>query len=67
MRGGIGRVRERWYKILTEGAPMPEPHGNGHGNGHDVGQLTETDGHAGQAAGATPVTRGEPHPGEDQH
>jgi ubiquinol-cytochrome c reductase cytochrome b subunit len=67
MRGGLGRVRERWYKILTESAPMPEPHGNGHGNGHGAGQLTETDGHAGQTAGATPVTQGEPHPGEDQH
>jgi ubiquinol-cytochrome c reductase cytochrome b subunit len=64
MRGGLGRVRERSYKILTESAPMPEHvHGNGHaelgeGNGHD--------GH-GQAAGAAPVTQSELHPGEDQH
>ncbi len=48
MRGGVGRVRERWYKILTESAPMPEPHGNGHGNGHGDGQLAETEGHAGR-------------------
>jgi ubiquinol-cytochrome c reductase cytochrome b subunit len=67
MRGGLGRVRERWYKVLTESAPMPEHvHGNGHGNGH--GELTEADGHHAevQAAGTT-TAQGEPHPGEDQH
>jgi ubiquinol-cytochrome c reductase cytochrome b subunit len=67
MRGGLGRVRERWYKVLTESAPMPEHvDGNGHGNGH--GELTETDGHHAevQAAGTT-TAQGEPHPGEDQH
>ena len=39
MRGGLGRVRERLYKVVAESAPLPEPnghHGNGHGNGHAV-------------------------------
>jgi ubiquinol-cytochrome c reductase cytochrome b subunit len=69
MRGGLGRVRERLYKVITESAPMPEQvHGNGHGNGHGDGQL-EADGHhgPGQVTGATPVTQAEPHPGEDEH
>jgi ubiquinol-cytochrome c reductase cytochrome b subunit len=67
MRGGLARVRQRWYNILAESAEMPEPHGNGHGNGHGDRQLAETDGHAGQAADASPVTQGEAHPGDDQH
>jgi ubiquinol-cytochrome c reductase cytochrome b subunit len=63
MRGAIGRVRERSYKILTESAPMPEHvHRNGHGNGHGDGQLAETDGH-----GGTTETQSEPHPGGDGH
>jgi hypothetical protein len=68
MRGGLGRVRERLYKVVTESAPMPEHvHGNGHGNGHGDGQL-EADGHLGhgQVTGAT-VTQAEPQPGEDEH
>jgi ubiquinol-cytochrome c reductase cytochrome b subunit len=38
MRGGIGRVRERLYKVVTESAPPPEPNGHGvaHGNGHAI-------------------------------
>jgi hypothetical protein len=36
MRGGMGRVRERLYKVVTESAPMPTSH-NGHGNGHADG------------------------------
>jgi ubiquinol-cytochrome c reductase cytochrome b subunit len=69
MRGGLGRVRERLYKVITESAPMPEHvHGNGHGNGHGDGQL-EADGHHGhgQVTGATTVTQAEPQPGEDEH
>jgi len=67
MRGGLGRVRERLYKVITESAPMPEHvHVNGHGNGHGDGQL-EADGHHGQVTGATTVTQAEPHPGEDEH
>jgi ubiquinol-cytochrome c reductase cytochrome b subunit len=70
MRGGLGRVRERMYKVITESAPLPEHvHGNGHGNGHGDGQLAETDGHAGEGhiAGASTGTQAELHPGEDQH
>jgi ubiquinol-cytochrome c reductase cytochrome b subunit len=70
MRGGLGRVRERWYKVLTESAPMPEQvHGNGHGNGHGDGQLAETNGHHGlePASGAPAGAEAEPHQGEDQH
>jgi ubiquinol-cytochrome c reductase cytochrome b subunit len=69
MRGGLGRVRERMYKVITESAPMPAMHENGHGNGHGDGQLAETDGQGGhgQAAGATPAGQAESHPGEDQH
>ena len=33
MRGGLGRVREGMYKVLTESVPM-DGHGNGYGNGH---------------------------------
>src|SRR5215472_16621692 len=64
MRGGLGRVRERMYKVITESAPMPPVHGNGHGNGHGDGQLADTDGSGGhgQAAGATPAGQAEPHP-----
>jgi hypothetical protein len=40
MRGGMGRVRERLYKVVTESAPMATSHngqGNGHGDGHGNG------------------------------
>jgi ubiquinol-cytochrome c reductase cytochrome b subunit len=36
MRGGMGRVRERLYKVVTEAAPMPAEH-NGHGDGQPDG------------------------------
>jgi hypothetical protein len=36
MRGGLGKVRERLYDVVTESAPMPDLHANGHGNGHAV-------------------------------
>jgi quinol---cytochrome-c reductase cytochrome b subunit len=66
MRGAVGRLRERSYKILTESVPMPEHiHGNGHGNG----EVAETDGHGqlpARSAGATP-TQAEPGHGEDGH
>ncbi|HYK68163.1 MAG TPA: ubiquinol-cytochrome c reductase cytochrome b subunit [Streptosporangiaceae bacterium] len=69
MRGGLGRVRERLYKVVTESVPAPEHiHGNGHGNGHGDGQRAETDGTGGrgEVAGATGAPA-ESHPGEDQH
>ncbi len=34
MRGALGKVRSRLYKVITESAPMEDGHGNGHGNGH---------------------------------
>jgi ubiquinol-cytochrome c reductase cytochrome b subunit len=69
MRGSIGRVRERLYKVITESAPMPESHPNGHGNGHGDGQLESGDqnGHGGQAGSATGTgtSAREPEHGED--
>jgi ubiquinol-cytochrome c reductase cytochrome b subunit len=67
MRGGLGRVRERLYKVVTESAPIPEAnghHGNGHGNGHAV----EGNGH-GQAAISTGATASQPdgHASDDEH
>jgi len=65
MRGAIGRVRERSYKILTESAPIPEHihgdgHGNGHGDGHGPAQV--------RSGGATASgTQAEPHPGDEGH
>jgi ubiquinol-cytochrome c reductase cytochrome b subunit len=71
MRGGIGRVRERLYRVVTESAPMPEIHGNGHGNGHGDGHLAETgehNGHGEQApSGAGAAAPAEPQHDEDSH
>jgi ubiquinol-cytochrome c reductase cytochrome b subunit len=72
MRGGLGRVRERLYRVVTESAPMPEIHGNGHGNGHGDGHLAETgehNGHGEQApSGAgTPTSPADPQQDEDSH
>ncbi len=55
MRGGLGKVRERLYNVVTESAPMPDIHGNGHGNGHAV----EGNGHGEHAT--------VPASGEDEH
>jgi ubiquinol-cytochrome c reductase cytochrome b subunit len=52
MRGGLGRVRERLNRVLTESVPLPPGHGNGHGNGHAG---------AGEAEGAA-VATGSPPP-----
>jgi ubiquinol-cytochrome c reductase cytochrome b subunit len=46
MRGGLGRVRERLYKVVTESVPIAGSH-NGHGNGHAV----EGNGHDAAAIG----------------
>jgi ubiquinol-cytochrome c reductase cytochrome b subunit len=71
MRGGLGRVRERLYNVVTESAPMPDgAHGNGHGNGHGEGQLGagELGGHGEQApTGAGTASSGEPPRDEDSH
>jgi len=53
MRGGLGRVRERLYKVVTESTPLPTPHGHdgdGHGNGH---ALEGPDGNGHSAPGST--------------
>jgi ubiquinol-cytochrome c reductase cytochrome b subunit len=51
MRGGLGRVREGMYNVLTESVPM-DAHGDGHGNGHGNGH-GEPD-HAAVPAGTEP-------------
>jgi ubiquinol-cytochrome c reductase cytochrome b subunit len=51
MRGGLGRVRDGMYKVLTESVPM-DGHGNGYGNGHGNGH-GEPD-HAAVPAGTEP-------------
>ena len=61
MRGGLGRVRERWYKVLTEAAPLPTPH-NGHGDGHGNGHAVEGNGHDRPAIGSGTSAHD-----EDQH
>jgi len=52
MRGGIGRVRERLYKVVTETAAAPDV--NGHGNGHGAPHAVEANGrdHTAISAGA---------------
>jgi ubiquinol-cytochrome c reductase cytochrome b subunit len=62
MRGGLGRVRERLYTVVTESAPMPSSH-NGHGDGHGNGHAIETNGHDGGASvgSSTTSTAGSPH------
>jgi ubiquinol-cytochrome c reductase cytochrome b subunit len=47
MRGGLGRVRERLYKVVTESVPIADGH-NGHGNGHAI----EGNGHDHAAVGS---------------
>jgi ubiquinol-cytochrome c reductase cytochrome b subunit len=45
LRGGLGQVRERLNKVLTESVPLDD-HGNGygaHGNGHGNGQHGEAE------------------------
>ena len=63
MRGAMGRVRERLYKVVTESAPLPDGaghangHGDGHGNGHGNGHVVE---------GGESETRASLPSGEDQ-
>jgi ubiquinol-cytochrome c reductase cytochrome b subunit len=57
MRGAIGRVRERLYKVVTESVPM-EDHPNGHGNGHGNGHAIES-GHDTTPASASSSSEGE--------
>jgi ubiquinol-cytochrome c reductase cytochrome b subunit len=49
MRGAMGRLRERAYKVVTESVPLEEAHAGGHGNGHAIegnGHAVEGNGHA---------------------
>jgi ubiquinol-cytochrome c reductase cytochrome b subunit len=67
MRGGLGRVRERLYRVITESAPMPSAHANGHGDG----QLTQGNGHNGHGQDVTPAgaapAQAESHAAEEDH
>ena len=54
MRGGLGKVRERLYNIVTESAPIPSSH-NGHGDGHENGHAIEGNGHAPAAISSGPA------------
>jgi ubiquinol-cytochrome c reductase cytochrome b subunit len=64
MRGGLGRVRERLYNVVTESSALPEPNGHavGGGNGHAV----EGNGHSHTAisSGAT-STQADSHEGDE--
>jgi ubiquinol-cytochrome c reductase cytochrome b subunit len=42
-RGGLGQIRTRLNRVLTESIPLPtgNGHGNGHGDGHGNGHATE--------------------------
>jgi ubiquinol-cytochrome c reductase cytochrome b subunit len=60
MRGGVGRLRQEAYKVLTESVPI-ETHGNGHGDGHGNGQAEP--GHAPVPSGSEPGADGS---GDDQ-
>jgi len=64
MRGGLGRVRQGAYNVLTESVPM-DAHGDGHGNGHGNGH-GEPD-HAAVPAGTEPGEAAiEERPGDGQ-
>jgi hypothetical protein len=68
MRGGLGRVRERLYKVVAESAPLPEANGHplGHGNGHGNGHAVEGNGsgHTAIPAGAS-STQPDSHEGDE--
>jgi ubiquinol-cytochrome c reductase cytochrome b subunit len=68
MRGGLGRVRERLYKVVTESAPMPSAH-NGHGDGHGNGHAIEANGHEHPAitSGASPSGASASEPEDESH
>jgi ubiquinol-cytochrome c reductase cytochrome b subunit len=69
MRGGLGRVRERLYNVVTEAAPAPQANGHaiGHGNGRGDGHAVEGGGDGHTAIGADGGSA-QPEPSEDdQH
>jgi ubiquinol-cytochrome c reductase cytochrome b subunit len=53
-RSGIGKLRVRLNRVLTESVPVPTGNGHGHGNGHGNGHATEP----------AAVTAGEPGDGQ---
>ncbi|HEX9517078.1 MAG TPA: hypothetical protein VF940_13000, partial [Streptosporangiaceae bacterium] len=62
LRGGVGRVKARLNKVLTESVPM-----NGHGNGHRP-DGHGADGQGERAAISAPDREGRDHEGgSDQH
>jgi quinol---cytochrome-c reductase cytochrome b subunit len=70
MRGAMGKVRERLYRVVTESVPMVEgdggrTHGDGHGNGHGNGHAI--DGGQESLPAGTTATRTESDAGEDHH
>jgi ubiquinol-cytochrome c reductase cytochrome b subunit len=68
MRGGLGRVRERLYNVVTESSALPEPNGHaiGDGNGHAIG---DGNGHAveGNGHGHTAISSGATSSQADSH
>jgi quinol---cytochrome-c reductase cytochrome b subunit len=70
MRGGMGRMRERLYRVVTESAPMATSHnghGNGHGNGHENGHAIEADGADRTAIGSGASSTATSEPEDGQH
>jgi ubiquinol-cytochrome c reductase cytochrome b subunit len=68
MRGGLGRVRERLYRVISESEPLPGANGH-HGNGHPVETgAIEGNGH-GQSTVPTGAAASQPDQasGEDEH
>jgi ubiquinol-cytochrome c reductase cytochrome b subunit len=46
MRGAVGRLRERAYKVVTESVPLEDAHASGHGDGHAIEGNGHGNGHA---------------------
>jgi ubiquinol-cytochrome c reductase cytochrome b subunit len=59
-RGGLGQIRTRLNRVLTESIPLPT--GNGHGNGHGDGH---GNGHAAEPAAIAPGDSGQLPAGQD--
>jgi len=65
LRGGIGKLRLRLNKVITESVPM-DGHGNGygaHGNGHGNGHPTEEDEPVTVRSGGQQAVQGQGAPG----
>jgi ubiquinol-cytochrome c reductase cytochrome b subunit len=67
MRGALGKVRQRLYKVAAESTELPTT--NGHHNGHGTGHAIEGSGHDGHSVGSgstATATQAEPRADEDQ-